>query len=59
MIPDQWFGGAARLAGLSEPQYLVGIVAAGYRRLKAQKRIECDFPQEAKLLLQGTVLNGQ
>ncbi|HQJ23549.1 MAG TPA: hypothetical protein PK475_09405 [Rectinema sp.] len=56
MIPDQWFGGAAQIAGLSEAQYLVGIVAAGYRRLKAEGRIAQDFPEEALALLRGTVL---
>lgn len=56
MIPDRWFGNASRLNGLSESQYLVGIVAAGYRRLSAQGLISVDFPREAGTLLQGTAL---
>lgn len=56
MIPDRWFGNAARLNGLSESQYLVGIVAAGYRRLKAQGVIRADFPKDARVLLQETAL---
>ncbi|HOV93729.1 MAG TPA: hypothetical protein PLT87_02495 [Spirochaetales bacterium] len=56
MIPDRWFENASSLNGLSESQYLVGIVAAGYRRLRAQGLIDVDFPQDAKTLLQGTAL---
>jgi len=39
MIPDAWFKSAAEFAGFSEEQYLMGIIVAGYRRLKAQGRI--------------------
>jgi D-alanine-D-alanine ligase-like ATP-grasp enzyme len=56
MIPDSWFEATSYLSGLSESQYLVGIVAAGYRRLKAEGLIGPDFPQEAKTLLQGTAI---
>ncbi|OQB95161.1 MAG: D-alanine--D-alanine ligase [Spirochaetes bacterium ADurb.Bin110] len=54
MIPDQWFGGAAQFAGLSQDQYLVGIVAAGYRRLRAEGQLAQAFPKEAHALLRGT-----
>lgn len=54
MIPDQWFGGATQFAGLSEDLYLVGIVAAGYRRLKAEGQIAKVFPKQAQALLRET-----
>ncbi|HOI99385.1 MAG TPA: hypothetical protein PL118_07155 [Rectinema sp.] len=56
MIPDQWFSSAALFAGLSEEKYLVGIVASGYRRLKAEGRLAQVFPKEAQALLKGTKL---
>lgn len=56
MIPDPWFEGAAGFAGISEAQYLVGIVASGYRRLLAQGKLATAFPEEARALLEGTRL---
>jgi D-alanine-D-alanine ligase-like ATP-grasp enzyme len=58
MIPDRWFEGAVRFAGLSEAQYLVGIVAAGYRRFRSGGRIEEPLPEGAHALLKGTALEG-
>ncbi|MEN6500381.1 MAG: hypothetical protein ABFC65_07570 [Rectinema sp.] len=58
MIPDRWFEGAAQFAGLSGAQCLVGIVAAGYRRLRSEHRIVEPFPPEAQALLRGTILDG-
>ncbi|MEN6492557.1 MAG: hypothetical protein ABFC85_11260 [Rectinema sp.] len=58
MIPDRWFEGAVQFAGLSEAQYLVGIVAAGYRRLRSKNRIAGSLPEGAQALLKGTVLGG-
>jgi len=58
MIPDRWFEEAVRFAGLSEAQYLVGIVAAGYRRLRSEGRIAEPLPEGAEALLEGTVLSG-
>jgi len=56
MIPDRWFEEAAGFAGISEAQYLVGIVAAGYRRLRAQGKLTSAFPAGARALLEGTRL---
>jgi len=56
MIPDRWFEGAVQFAGLSEAQYLVGIVAAGYRRLRSENRIAEPFPEGAQALLRGAIL---
>lgn len=56
MVPDRWFEGAVRFAGLSEAQYLVGIIAAAYRRLRKEGRIEEPFPERAQELLKGTAL---
>ena len=53
MVPDRWFAGAAAFDGLTEEQYLVGIVAAGYQRLKAEGRIQVPFPEEANELMKG------
>jgi D-alanine-D-alanine ligase-like ATP-grasp enzyme len=36
IIPDSWSKNAAAFAGFSEEQYLMGIIIAGYRRLRAQ-----------------------
>jgi D-alanine-D-alanine ligase-like ATP-grasp enzyme len=58
MIPDRWFKGAVQFVGLSEAQYLVGIVAAGYRRLRSERRIVEPFPAGAQALLKGTILDG-
>lgn len=51
MIPDQWFADAAEFDGLTEEQYLVAIVAAGYRRLKREGKIDKPFPEAAEQLL--------
>ena len=51
MIPDRWFAGAAALDGLSEAQYLVAIIAAGYRRLRREGKIDKPFPEAAEALL--------
>jgi len=55
MIPDRWFAGAAELDGLTEEQYLVGIVAAGYQRLKGEGRIQVPFPEAASELMKGVL----
>lgn len=51
MIPDRWFAGAAEFDGMSEAQYLVGIIAAGYCRLRAEGGIKAPFPELAETLL--------
>lgn len=51
MVPDQWFAGAAALDGLTEEQYLVAIVGAGYRRLKREGKIDKPFPEAAAQLI--------
>jgi len=57
MIPDRWFEEAAGFAGISEAQYLVGIVAAGYRRLRAQgKANKVAFPARSAGTLERTRL---
>ncbi|MCX7776023.1 MAG: hypothetical protein N2067_07990 [Spirochaetaceae bacterium] len=51
MIPDRWFEGCARFSGLGEAQYLVGIVAAGWERLRREGRLQEPLPEGARALL--------
>ncbi len=55
MVPDRWFAGAAEFDGLTEEQYLVGIIGAGYRRLRAEGRILTPFPEAATELIKGVM----
>lgn len=51
MIPDRWFEGCARFSGLSEANYLVGIVAAGWERLAGEGKLHEPLPEGAQALL--------
>lgn len=51
MIPDRWFEGCATFSGLSEANYLAGIVAAGWDRLVREGRLHEPLPEGARALL--------